>query len=461
MRCFRCSSLVLLSALSAVAHASDPADELVQRMSQPASLATLHDGRALAEELGASGFPWPDRVVVPDFADHADSRAVAVIGSARLRTLLEGMGLLVVDEPARSSRGYVIEGEVLSYDAGRFVLASTSVTESVERPPSLSSGFLAADERLSAARRARDELGTLNESLGRDAEQGVRALVGGLREGAPIAAVGGLVSLGASGMRVKGEVDAERAYADALKQRDGVDMIQEGYSKSETQQRVVFEARGLVEARLVLRGPGGTVLHKQIITRGFREQDTYAPAVGDTPEDPLDLPTTLQMREVLMQAVFDTFLAEAGTALLERSCREQKGTESCVKLLLTCNRELWPVAMGVLKEAPGFDENNARVYLEALGCLPDASAASTATSGTAPVRVSLDESLPATTLEVVCRSGYRDRFRVVDGVAEMAAVPTEDCDLFFKGVGGGKTSVHGGQELRCQLQDGLPFCTAP
>lgn len=75
------------------------------------------------------------------------------------------------------------------------------------------------------------------------------------------------------------------------------------------------------------------------------------------------------------------------------------------------------------------------------------------------VTVILTGAARATSVEITCPGGFRDRGEFAQGVAVVPAVPPEDCTVRFKGGPPAKYApVRGGQSLSCSFQGTTALC---
>lgn len=79
--------------------------------------------------------------------------------------------------------------------------------------------------------------------------------------------------------------------------------------------------------------------------------------------------------------------------------------------------------------------------------------------GPATLTVALKDASQATSVEVVCPSGFRQRSALAGGRGSIASVPQEDCTLYFKGGAPAQYKpVRGGQSLSCSIQGTTGLC---
>jgi hypothetical protein len=65
----------------------------------------------------------------------------------------------------------------------------------------------------------------------------------------------------------------------------------------------------------------------------------------------------------------------------------------------------------------------------------------------------------ATSVEVTCPSGYRQRASISAGKASFSGVPSDSCMLYFKGGAPAQFGpVRGGQSLKCSIQATTAVC---
>ncbi|MBN1336731.1 MAG: serine/threonine protein kinase [Deltaproteobacteria bacterium] len=90
---------------------------------------------------------------------------------------------------------------------------------------------------------------------------------------------------------------------------------------------------------------------------------------------------------------------------------------------------------------------------------PSAPKAAAAPRGPASLSVVLTDNSPATAVEVVCPSGFRQRVGLSGGRASVPGVPIESCTLYFKGPATAQFSpVRGGQSVSCRIQGSTAVC---